>query len=123
MTKVRRSEESHVEPAELPWYSTPYPYIGAALLALVICDVLGRNNPTVEFYAGTFTFAYMVAVAVMVLRSAKEDGMLHVLLILLLPPYTLFYVCTVNKDKSLIVLLFSGWAAMLAFAVITLHLK
>src|SRR5689334_12285317 len=42
MTKVRRSVQSDPEPRELRWYTTPYPYIGAALLVLATFDFLGR---------------------------------------------------------------------------------
>ena len=121
MTKVRRSAQSDAEPGELRWYTTPYPYIGAALLVLAIFDFLGRNNSTLKFSSVVFTLAYLVAVSLLVLRSAKDDGLVHALLIVLFPPYALFYVCAVNKDKSLIVLWLSGWVAIFALCLINPH--
>jgi len=121
MTKVRRSAQSDSEPAELRWYSTPYPYIGAALLVLITFDFLGRNNSTLKFGSLLFTFAYIIAVSLLVLRSAKDDGLVHALLIVLFPPYALFYVCAVNHDKSLIVLWLSGWVAIFALFLINPH--
>jgi hypothetical protein len=123
MTKVRRSAQPQAEPVELRWYTTPYPYIGAALLALVTLDFLGRTNSTLKFSSLVFTFAYTAAVSLLVLRSARDDGLVHALLILLLPPYALFYVCAVNKDKSLIVLWVSGWLAIFALFLINPHLN
>jgi hypothetical protein len=121
MTKVRRSAQSHAEPGEDRWYTTPYPYIGAALLVLVTFDFLGRNNSSLKFGSVVFTLAYLVAVSVLVLRSAKDDGLVHALLIFLFPPYALFYVCAVNKDKSLIILWLSGWLALFALFLINPH--
>jgi len=120
---VRRTVQSGTESTELRWYNTPYPYIGAALLALATFDFLGRNNSALKLGSVVFTLAYLAAVSLLVLRSAKNDGLVHALLILLFPPYGLFYVCAVNKDKSLIVLWLSGWLAIFALGLINPHLN
>jgi hypothetical protein len=95
--------------------------MGAALLVLAILDFLGRSNSTLKFGSVAFTLTYTMAASVLVLRSAKDEGLVHVLLILLCPPYTFFYVCVVNKDKSLMVLWLSGWFAILALCLINPH--
>jgi len=92
-----------------------------ALLVLITFDFLGRNNSTLKFGSLLFTFAYIIAVSLLVLRSAKDDGLVHALLIVLFPPYALFYVCAVNHDKSLIVLWLSGWVAIFALFLINPH--
>ena len=90
-------------------------------MVLTILDFLGRKNSTLKFASVVFTLAYVVAASLLVLRSAKDDGLAHVLLILLFPPYAVFYLCIVNKDRSLIALWLSGWLAILALGLINPH--
>jgi hypothetical protein len=93
------------------WYESPYPYIGGVLLVLAVFDFLGQRNPVLKGVSGAMTILYMLVVTIVVLRAAKEEGLVHALLIWLIPPYARYFLLAVNKDKSLIALWASGWVA------------
>jgi hypothetical protein len=92
----------------VPWYKTPYPYIGGVLVLLGILYFLGKSNPPMMLAFVGVAALYTLLVHLLVLIAAFRTDVGTGFLALCIPFYALYFVFKVHDNDTLKVLYVSA---------------
>jgi len=93
-----------VQSGEAPWYKTPWPYVGAAVLLVGIFYLLGKQNPAFYLGMAAVLIIYYLTTTILVLIAAFKESVATGFLTLCFFPYALYFVFKVNDDDTLKIL-------------------
>lgn len=91
-------------PWEVPWYSTPYPYLGVFLAVLGCLFFLGRQEPAYMLAFFIVAGLYSLGTHILVFVAAFQESIGTGFLTLCIPFYALYFVFKVS-DSGLLRLL------------------
>jgi hypothetical protein len=89
---------------EVPWYKTPYPYVGALVVAMGTLYFLGRQNPPFMMAFVGIGALYTLTAHIIVAVAAFKEGIGTGFLSLCIPIYALYFVFRVSDSDSLKIL-------------------
>jgi hypothetical protein len=96
---------------EVPWYKTPYPYVGVVALLLALLYFLGRENPVMMLAFFGIALLYILTVHIIVLVAAFKESIGMGFLLLCLPISAYYFVFKV-QDNDTLKILYGGTAAI-----------
>lgn len=89
---------------EIPWYQTPWPYVGVLALVLGVLYFMGRENPAMMLAFVAVATLYSLTVHIIMVVAAFKESVGTGFLALCIPFYGLYFVFKVSENDTLKVL-------------------
>jgi hypothetical protein len=86
---------------DVPWYKTPYPYLGAFAAILGLLYFLGRSNPPIMLGFYGLSLLYIVGAKITATVFAFKEGVGTGFLTLCIEIYTIYFVFKVSDNDLL----------------------
>ncbi len=88
----------------MPWYKTPWPYLGVLVALLGLFYFLGQKNPAYLLGFLGIAVVYSLTVHIMVLVAAFRDSVGTGFMALCIPFYALYFVLRDDDNPTLKIL-------------------